>query len=291
MNWILEPFELINGQRALLAAVMIGFTNGYVSAYVVLKKSALQVGSLSHSLLPGIALAILVAGLSQGSAFLGGLFAALLTGLGSLFIARSSRLDPDTALAVLFTAAFAFGVLLMDYLDIPNELDHWLFGNILGMSDGDLWTAFGISAAALLALTFCQRPLIVTLFEPEVAASLGIPVRGLNYLMFGLVIMVLISSLQAVGCILALALLCAPAATVYLFSDSPQALFWGGGLLGAVCAAVALVGSYWLDLPAGSSIVVVLGLVFGVSYLASPRYGVARVFFRDHHGEEGHGGR
>ncbi|CAN5344137.1 metal ABC transporter permease [soil metagenome] len=276
-TWFTEPFTLINGQRALLAAVLIGFTNGYTSAYVVLKRSALKVGSLSHSLLPGIALAIMVAGLSQASAFLGAVFAALITGLGSLFIARSSRIDQDTALAVLFTTAFAAGILLMHFLDIPSELDHWLFGNILGMSDADLWTAFGIGAGATLFLTLFQRPIVVTLFEPEVAASLGIPVRALSYGLMGMLVLVLVSSIQAVGCILVLALLAAPAATVSLFSDSPRTLFWAGGAVGAAGSALALVAAYHLDLPAGSSIVVVLGLIFALAYTTSPKYGLAKV--------------
>ena len=276
--WLTEPFSLINGQRALLAAVLIGYTNGYTSAYVVLKRSALKVGSLSHSLLPGIALAILVAGLSQASAFLGALFAAMLTGLGSLFIARSSRIDQDTALAILFTAAFAGGILLMHFLDIPNELDHWLFGNILGMSDADLWTAFGIGSVAVIFLTLFQRTIVVTLFEPEVAASLGIPVRALSYALMGILVLVLVASIQAVGCILVLALLAAPAATVSLFSDSPHALFWGGGIIGVVGSVVALIAAYHLDLPAGSSIVVVLGILFALAYTFSPKYGLGRFF-------------
>jgi manganese/iron transport system permease protein/iron/zinc/copper transport system permease protein len=77
MDWLLEPLRHEFNQRALLAALLIGFTNGYASAFVVLKKSALKVGSLSHALLPGIAVAILVAGLQDWSAFLGALFAAL----------------------------------------------------------------------------------------------------------------------------------------------------------------------------------------------------------------------
>jgi len=153
------------------------------------------------------------------------------------------------------------------------------------MSDADLWIVFGISATALLFLTLFQRPIIVTLFEPEVAASLGIPVRMISYVMFTLVILVLVSSLQAVGCILALALLAAPAATVYMFSDSPRTLFWGGAVLGSVSSAIALIVSYWLDLPAGSTIVVILGIIFSLAYFLSPKYGVARCFFREKHGE------
>lgn len=288
MNWLTEPFDLLIYKRALLAAIIIGFTNGYVSAYVVLRKAALKTGSLSHALLPGIAFAILLFGLTPWSAFAGAVVAALIVGLGSLLVAQTSRIDQDTALAVLYTAAFSAGIVLLGYVNAPGELEHWLFGDIRGMSDNDLWTVFIIAAASLLILTLFQRPIIVMLFEPNVAKSLGIPVNVMNYVLFALVILVLISSLQAVGCILALGLLVTPAATVLLFTDSPLKLFWGGGFLGATCSVAALVLSYWLDWPTGSSIVLVLGAVFVVAFLVSPKYGVLRMLRQRHHHHPSH---
>ena len=288
MNWLTEPFELLIYKRALLAAAVIGFTNGYVSAYVVLRKAALKTGSLSHALLPGIALALLLFGLTPLSAFAGALVAALIVGLGSLLVAQTSRIDHDTALAVLFTAAFSGGLVMLQYVNAPGELEHWLFGDIRGMSDSDLWTIFIIAAVSLLVLTLFQRPIIVMLFEPNVARSLGIPVMAVNYVLFALVILVLIASLQAVGCILALGLLVTPAATMLLFTDSPLRLFWGGGFLGMICSVAALVISYWLDWPTGSSIVLVLGTVFALAFVISPKYGVLRAWRRQHrhHGGE-----
>ena len=103
--------------------MLIGFTNGYASAFVVLKKSALKVGSLSHALLPGIAVAILLVGLHDWSAFLGSLFAALLIGLGSLAVSRGSRLDQDSALAILYTAAFSGGIILLRRIGVTQEMD------------------------------------------------------------------------------------------------------------------------------------------------------------------------
>jgi len=283
MNWLLEPFELANMQRALVAAVLIGFGNGFTSAYIVLRKSALKMGSLSHSILPGIALAVLLFGLTPLNAFTGALFGALLVGLGSIAVSNSSRLHSDTALAVLFTAAFAAGIVLLHYMDNTAELQHWLFGEILGMADADLYIVFIITVAAVLFLALFQRPIIVTLFEPHVAASLGIPVRLLSYTLFTLAILVLVSSLQAVGCILALGMLVSPAATVSMFSDSPQSLFWGGGLVGALGSAAALVAAYWLDLPAGATIVLTLGLLFALAYSLSPKYGLLRFLLRPRH--------
>ncbi|MGI8602542.1 MAG: metal ABC transporter permease [Verrucomicrobiales bacterium] len=263
-------------RRALLASLLIGFANGYVSGLVVLKKSALKVGTLSHGLLPGIAISVMILGLHQWSVLVGAVVAALLMGLGSLFVARTSRLDQDTALGILYTAGFAGGFILLIRLGIRQKLDEWLFGGLMGMADSDLWIAFAISAFAVLALTAMQRPILILLFEPNVAASLGVPVRLLNYALLSIVILVLVSSLQAVGCILSVGLLVAPAATIYMFSNAAPALFWGGGILGAAGSCAALVLSYQLNWPAGSTIVLLLGTLFALAYIFSPKYGLFR---------------
>ena len=273
-DWLLEPFRHPFNQRAVLAALLIGVTNGYASAFVVLRKSALKVGSLSHALLPGIAVAILVAGLNHWSVFLGSLFAALLIGLGSLAVSRGSRLDHDSALAILYTAAFSGGIILLRRLGVVQEMEQWLFGNIMGLRDSDLWTNYWISFVALGTLTALHRPLLMTLFDAEVAATLGVPVRALNYLLLAVLIVVLISSLQAVGCMLALGLLVAPAATVYLLTDSTNALFWGGALLGGVTAAGAVLAGWWLNIEQGPAIVLLLGMVFLTVFLFGPKYGL-----------------
>lgn len=276
IDWLIEPFQHPFNQRAILAALLIGLTNGYASAFVVLRKSALKVGSLSHALLPGIAVAILVAGLHDWSVFLGSLFAALLIGLGSLAVSRGSRLDQDSALAILYTAAFSGGIILLRRIGVAQEMEAWLFGNIMGLRDSDLWTNFWISFAALGILTALHRPLLMTLFDAEVAATLGVPVRALNYLLLAVLIVVLISSLQAVGCMLALGLLVTPAATVYLLTDSTSALFWGGSLLGGLASAFAVLAGWWLNIEQGPAIVLVLGVVFLLAFLFGPKYGLLR---------------
>jgi ABC-type Mn2+/Zn2+ transport system permease subunit len=114
----------------------------------------------------------------------------------------------------------------------------------------------------------------MTLFDAEVAATLGVPVRFLNYLLLAVLIIVLISSLQAVGCMLALGLLVTPAATVYLLTDSTNALFWGGSILGGVASAAAVVIGWHLNIEQGPTIVLVLGAVFLLAFLFGPKYGL-----------------
>ncbi|MFM8716649.1 MAG: metal ABC transporter permease, partial [Spartobacteria bacterium] len=91
MNWILEPFEYDFMRRALLACVLVGFTNGFLGAFVVIRRLALMADALSHSLLPGLALAAILIGLSPLGLLFGGLLAAVFVALGGHLISRSSR--------------------------------------------------------------------------------------------------------------------------------------------------------------------------------------------------------
>lgn len=272
MNELLDnPFF----QRALAAALLTGFANGFFSGFVILRRNALSVSALSHTMLPGITLGIVVAGaLTQVSAFLGALFAALVVGLGSVAVSRSKRISEGTALAVIYTTAFAAGVAVLPHLETRQELEHWLFGDILAVGRHDLWITFGIGAATLLTANLLMRPILLTLFEPNVAAAQGVPVRGMQYLVFALLVLSLVASLQAVGCVLSVGLLVAPAATVAMLTDRTPLLFWGGGLLGAAGAVggVLLSGSFALS--AGPAIVMLLGAAFLLAWLLSPKYGV-----------------
>ncbi len=270
MDLLSNPFY----QRALAAALLIGFANGFFSGFVVLRRNALSVSALSHTMLPGITLGIVMTGvLTQASAFLGALFAALMVGLGSVAVARGNRVAQGTALAVIYTSAFAAGVAVLPRLDTRQELEHWLFGDITAVGNADLWVAFAIGSVTLLTANLLMRPLLLTLFEPNVAAAQGVPVRTMQYLLFALLVLSLVASLQAVGCVLSVGMLVAPAATVSLLTDKTNALFWGGGAVGALGAAAGVLLSAWLGLAPGPVIVMLLGLLFLAAWIFSPRYG------------------
>ena len=277
MNEFLQFLNEPLAQRSLWACGVIGFSNGFVSALVVLRRSALQIGTLSCALLPGIALAILLFGLFQFSILLGAVLAGLMVGLGSLFVSRTSRMEHDTALSVLHTTAFALGYIILITLGLQQKVDDWLFGNIMSMGDTDLWIAYITGALAVLSITALQRPLLITLFDPRASATMGIPTRAFNYGIFALLILVLVSSLQAVGAFLTLGLLVAPAATMYLLTDRASWLFWGGGLIGGLGAICAFFLSYPLGWHLGATIIVVLGSLFLLAYLFSPKYGLLRL--------------
>jgi ABC-type Mn2+/Zn2+ transport system permease subunit len=282
-TWLLEPFRHEFMQRALFGCALVGFTNGCLSTFIVLRRLALMADAMAHSLLPGLAVAILLFGLAPMGLFVGALVAALLVAAGTQLIARGSRVKEDTALGLLFACAFSLGIVLLSIAPVRVEVSHYLFGNILGLANSDLWIIYAISLLVLPALVALERPLFLMMFEPGIAASQGIRVGALNYFLVGALVLSMISSLQAVGVILALGMLIAPAATVYLFSDSFTTLFWGGGALGMATSCAGLMASYWLNLPSGACIVLLMGIVFLLSLLASPRYGILARWFRQRH--------
>lgn len=261
-------------QRSLWACAVIGFANGFVSALVVLRRSSLQIGTISCALLPGIALAILLFGLMQMSILIGAIIAGLMVGLGSLFVSRTSKVDHDTALSIIHTTGFAIGYIILIRLGLQQKVDDWLFGSIMSMGNADLWIAYGVSALAVLSITALQRPLLIYLFDSRAATAMGIPTRAFSYGIFALIILVLVSSLQAVGAFLTLGLLVAPAATMYQLTNRAGLMFWGGGLIGGLGSVAAFFLSYPLGWHLGATIIVVLGAIFLLAYIFSPKYGL-----------------
>ena len=260
-----------------IGATVIGFANGFFSGFVNLRRNALSVSALSHTMLPGIALAVLVTQeLTQANAFIGALFACILVGLGSVLVSRNSRIPEGTALAILYTAAFSGGVALLPHLPIVASLHDWLFGDISLVSRADLNLIFIISTLSLILSNLYMRPLLLTMFEPNVAAAQGVPVRAMQYLIFTLLILMLVASLQAVGCVLSVSLLVAPSAIMLLFTDDTKKLFWGGAIIGAICGASGVLLSQWINIQAGQAIVILLGIIFLLAFTLSPKYGILK---------------
>ena len=286
MNFLHDLWSHEFMRRALVGGALIGFTNGFLGTFIVLRRMSLMADALSHSMLPGLALGLLVAGgLSASGLFLGGITAAFLVALGAMLLARTSRLKEDASLAILYTVAFSAGVVLLQFVPTPVDLKHWLFGDILGIGDADLWIAYGVTLAVVPGLL---RPLVLTLFDPMVARSQGVKVDALHVLLIAASVLAMISSAQAVGVILMLGLLVAPAATLYLLTDNFSTMLWGGAALGTVGSVLGLVLSYRFEkVPSGAAIVLVLGVCFLAAWAFGPRYGLlARLRKRRHFHEE-----
>jgi len=283
MSWLLEPFEYEFMQRAILVCVLIGFTNGFLGAFIVIRRLALTADALSHSLLPGLAVAAIFIGLNPAGLLLGGLVAAVIVAVGGQLITRSSRIKDETAIASLYVIAFALGVILIRFAKVKVDLDGFLFGNILGVANSDIGISLATCAITLSTLLILQRPLLLTLFESSVARSQGVPVQALLTTLMVLIVLAMLASLQAVGVLLSLGLLILPAATMYLLSDSYQAMSWGGAALGVTGAVLGLMISFRANIPSGPAIVMVLGAAFLGALLFSPKYGIVIRALRPRH--------
>ena len=167
LHSLLEPLDYAFMQRALLSCALIGFTNGFLGTFIILRRQALLADALSHSLLPGLAVAAMIVGLSPGGLLLGGLVAALLVALGGQLMARNSRLKDETAVASLYIIAFALGIVLIRFARVKVDLTHFLFGNILGVANADLWIAYGAASLTLSLLVLFQRCLLYTSPSPR----------------------------------------------------------------------------------------------------------------------------
>jgi ABC-type Mn2+/Zn2+ transport system permease subunit len=283
MNWLLEPFRDYFMQRALVVCMLVGFSNGFLGSFVVLRRLALMADALSHSLMPGLVVGLILFGFAPKGLFFGALSAALFVAVGAQLLSKVSRIKEDTALGILYTMAFSFGIVMLTVAKSPIDLAHWLFGDILGVSDSDLWVTYGISLGVIPLLVALQRPLILVMFDPVVALSQGVRVSLLNLVLMVSMVLVMVSSVQAIGPVVMLGLLIAPAATMYLLCDSYPLMLWGGGILAMIGSFLGLLVSYWTNAPSGACIVLVLGVFFCFAFLFSPRYGLLTRLFRRSH--------
>ena len=265
MDFLTDIFAYEFNQRALLAAVMIGFMNGYVGGYVVLRRGALFAGSLSHTLFPGVALGALVAGLNPYSALIGAFVMAMVVGLGSQGIAANSRIDRDASMAILFTAACAAGLLILQRVAANVRIEEYLFGNILTVPTSDLLLMLILDAVIIGLVVALYKEFLALSFDEEFGKVLGVPVEALYLLLLCMIALTVVILLRVVGMILVIALLTIPAALAKQFTYDLRKMMLLAILFGAVFTFGGLCLSYALDLASGATII----LLSGATLLAS----------------------
>lgn len=270
LSWLTEPFQYAFMVRGLLASVVVGVICPILGTYVVLRGMAFFGDALAHIILPGVVIAFLF-GLPMAVGALGvGIVAAL--GIG--FISRRTEIKEDTAIGVVFAGAFALGVALLSrQQSYAVDLAHILFGNLLGVSRGDLWTTAGLGVLALLAVFVFYKEFLVLSFDPVLAATLRLPVRFLENLLLILVAVVIVVSLQVVGVALVLAMLVTPAASAYLLTRRLPVMMILAATIGVVSAIAGLYLSFYADVASGPGVVLVETAIFILAVGLSPRRG------------------
>lgn len=257
-------------QKALMTSIMVGVICGVIGCFIILRGMALMGDAISHAVLPGVAIAYAL-GINF---FFGAVFTGVLTAIGIGFVSQNSRIKQDTSIGIMFTAAFALGVILITVLESSTDLYHILFGNVLAVRPSDMWITLGTGVLVLVSVYIFYKELLVTSFDPTMAEVYGLPVRLIHYFLMTLLTMVTVASLQTVGIVLVVAMLITPAATAYLLTDRLSVMIFLSAAIGASASVIGLYFSFTYNLASGATIVLAATALFFMAFLFSPKQGV-----------------
>jgi manganese/iron transport system permease protein len=256
--------------RGLLASLMVGTLCAVVGTYVVLRGMAFFGDALAHAILPGVAIAYLL----DANLLVGALAMALLTAVGIGYVSRRGQIKEDTAIGVFFAASFALGVALLSTVqNYSVDLTHILFGNVLGVSNADLWLTGALGAVVVLLVVLLYKELLVISFDSILAATLRLPLNALYYLLLVLIALTVVVSLQTVGVALVVAMLVTPAATAYLLTRRLWHMMIAGSVIGAVSSVAGLYLSFYVNVASGAAVVLVCTGFFLAAFLFAPGRG------------------
>jgi manganese transport system permease protein len=270
LDYLLEPLQYDFMLRALGTTVIAAVVCAVLSCWLVLIGWSLMGDAVSHAVLPGVVLAYVVGAPFALGALVFGLLAVALIGL----IRGTSRVKEDAAIGIVFTTLFALGLVLISVTPSQTDLNHIIFGNILGVGVAELVQIAVIAVVAFAILIVTRRDLTLYAFDPVHAFAIGLSPRLLGGLLLGVLALTTVVALQVVGVVLVVAMLIIPGATAYLLTDRFGRMLVIAPALSAAASVVGILLSYWLDAASGGLVVVVQGVVFAVVYLLSPRHGV-----------------
>ncbi len=257
--------------KALLMAVMASIICGVVGTYVVLRGMSFIGDAVAHSVFPGLAVAFVL----QGSLVLGGAVAGVCTAILVAIFSQNRRLKEDSIIGVFFVAAFAAGIVIISRAPgYAGSLADFLFGSITGIPTRDVYTVAITGALIIMLLVVLHKELVAVSLDRDFARAMGLPVFWLDIVLYVLVTLAIVVSVQTIGNILVLALLITPAAAARLLTDRLVTMMILAPVIGALGAFAGLYLSWGFDLPVGGTIVLVLTAVFLLLWMLAPRHGL-----------------
>lgn len=257
-------------QKALMTSSIVGIICGVVGCFIILRGMALMGDAISHAVLPGVAISYLF-GINF---FFGAVFSGVLTAIAIGFVTQNSRIKHDTSIGIMFTAAFASGIIMITMLKSSTDLYHILFGNVLAVRSSDMSITVGIGFLVLAAVYLFYKELLASSFDETMAAAYGLPVRLIHYFLMTLLTMVTVASLQTVGIVLVVAMLITPAAAAYLLTERLWMMIFLSAGMGVISSVIGLYFSYTYNLASGATIVLAATAIFILVFLLSPKHGI-----------------
>jgi manganese transport system permease protein len=270
MELLLEPLSYDFMVRAIVTTALAAVVCAVLSCWLVLIGWSLMGDAVSHAVLPGVVLAYIVGAPFALGALVFALIAVTLIGV----VRNTSRVKEDAAIGIVFSSLFALGLVLISVTPSQTDLNHIIFGNLLGVSIPDLIHVLVLGVVAFAILIFKRRDLTLYAFDPTHAHAIGLSPKKLGALLLGLLALTSVVALQTVGVVLVVAMLIIPGATAYLLTDRFSRMLVIAPVVSALCSITGIYLSYYLDTASGAMVVLTQGVVFAVVYLFSPRQGL-----------------
>ncbi len=264
MNHLTEPLHYEFFRHAVIVATLIGALCGLMGVYIVLRRMSYIGHGLSHSILGGAVVSYLAGWNFYLGAGAWGFVSALLINT----TARRRSIGADAAIGIVTTASFALGVALISMKRrFTRNFEAALFGNILGVTRGDVLVIALVTAIVGVAVFLAYRQLLFVTFDPELARVYGIPVGWVDAGFALALAATIVVSLNIVGATLIAAAIVIPPTTARLVTQSFGRLLILSTATGAACGFVGMYLSYEYDLASGAAIVLLSAAVFGAVYL------------------------
>lgn len=266
-------------RRALFASVFVVLVTAPIGTFLILRRLSLVADSMSHAILPGIAVSFFWGGGALITMLIGGVISGLLVALAAGFVSRWTALKEDSSFASFYLISLAFGVMLITVKSTNVELSHILFGYLLAVSDQDLLLIMIISSLSLLILTIIYRPLVIDCFDPAfLKAESGR--RSYVHLIFLLLMVInLVAGYQVLGTLMVVGVMLLPAITARFLGRTIGVQLVIAAVVGVLTVYVGLVLSYHYQLPASATIMLLNGFVYIVAMIAGPCGGVLRRYY------------
>ena len=272
---------------ALAGSILLGLSCGLLGSFIVVRKLALVGDTLSHAVLPGVAMGFLWSMEKHPLAiFVGAVIAGLLGTIVVGWIRETTRLKEDTALGLVLAVFFAVGMALTSMIQrLPtgnkSGLDKFLFGQAAAMGSGDVALMAVVTTLTVVAVMLLYKEFLVTSFDPGFAQACGFPAKFIHYLLMLLLSFSVVIALQAVGVVLVSAMLITPAAAAYLLTDRMHRMLWLASLFGIGSGMAGAFFSFLGNsLPTGPLMVLGASTVFAAAFLFAPQHGVLARWWR-----------
>lgn len=284
LDWLIAPFaEFGFLRRALVGCLALSLAAPPLGVFLVLRRMSLTADVMAHGVLPGVAVAYLIAGLSVPALWAGGLVAGLAVALGAGALSRATGGREDATLAALYLLALAIGVTLISMGGGQADLTALLFGSVLGVDNDALLLMAIVATLTLVLLAVAWRPLVLEWFDPSFARAVGSRGGFWHLLFLALVVLNVLAAFQALGTLMAVGLMMLPAVAARHWAREVGHVVYVAVAIALLASVCGLLLSYHVDLPSGPAIVLAAGIAWAISVIAGPVDGLLARLIRRHH--------